>query len=391
VKILKPKFLYYIIELLELSPNKSILVLFCLFSISIYVFFRFSSIESVTAQATPVVEGTTANVTVSGYLEYINVWCAPVNFTAGEGRQPGREVPKVNACNQGWITINMTENTNVDWNVSMNASDLISVSGNGAPIPPSQMEVWSDCAGGTPLLPTTLDYGLIQICTDIARDASVDVFFNLTIPIAQYNDTYDGDIWIHVNSSLAQPGEGSNRTWYGPDNTTVTIIQYIEFWWNTGTTPIDFATLTPGTSAIATDPSIGPNGGFPSNMTNGDNTNIFIDIYILGTDLECLNDYDACWNSPLLTPPGIYNISIGPNGNLTYSNATSAATWPDIIKFVNYSYQAPPYEGDFENWHHVPNYTDVSSFWNISIPSNAEQGSYGGDITAKAVDEGTAP
>lgn len=363
-----------------LTPNQKILVFFCLAILTtISIFFISSGFKSVTAQATPVWEGTTANVSVSGYLDQINIWHNPVNFTAGTGRQPGRNVSKVNADGVGYITINMSTLTNIDWNVSMNASDLISLSGNGAPISPSQMVVWSDCAGGTPLLETSLDYSLIQICTDIARDASVDVYFNLTIPIGQYNDTYDGDLFIYADSNLASPGEGSNRTWYGPDNTTVIIIPYIEFWWNTATTPIDFATLSPGTLANAT----GPNAGFPGNMTNGDNTNIYIDIYIMGTDLACLNPADACW--------GVYNISIGLDGNLTYSNATSAATWPDTIKFVDYSYQAPPFEGDFYNWRHIPNYTDVSSFWNISIPTDTEQGDYGGDITAKAVDEGTAP
>jgi len=340
--------------------------------------------------------GTTANVTVSGNLDNIEILCNPVNFTAGVGRPPGTEVHKYNACgpDHKYITISMGENTNIAWDLYINASDLISDSGNGAVITPSQMTVWSSCAGGTPLSKTPLDYGLIEICTGIDRDASVDVYFNLTIPVGQYNDTYDGNLWIYVDSPLASPGEGSNRTWYGPENTTVTVIPYIEFWWDTDTVPIDFTVLTPGIgfggipSANATNPDIGPNGGFPANMTNGDNTNIYIDIYIMGTDLECLNPADACWS----TPSGIFNISIGSNGNLTYSNATSIITWPDKgIKFVDYSYQAPPYAGDFANWQGVPNYTDVPSFWNISIPVFTEQGSYGGEITAKAVDQGTAP
>jgi len=345
----------------------------------------------VTAQAAPAIEGTTANVTISGYLEYINVMCNPVNFTAGNGRQPGREVEKINACDQGYITISMSESTNIAWDVYINASDLISASGYGTNIPPSQMEVWTvGCS--LELQPANLDYGLTKICTNIARDSSIDVYFNLTIPIGQYNDTYDGDFWIYVNSTYASPGEGSNRTWYGPDNTTVTIIPYVEFWWNPATIPIDFTALTPGTgfggtpSANATKPAVGPNGGFPANMTNGDNTNIYIDIYIMGTDLTCNGPpADACWGPP------IFNISVGQNGNLTYSNASSDVTWPDAIKFVDYSYQAPPYQGDFVNWNHVPNYTDVSSFWNISIHPDTLQGSYGGDITAKAVDQGEAP
>lgn len=353
---------------------------FCLGTFILLSLSILSNFKSVFAQYQPSIGGTTANVSVLGYLENILVWHNPVNFSTPAGRSPGAEWPKVNADGVGYIIINMSDNTNIIWDLYMNASDLLAVSGGGQMINPSQMEVWGYC-GGSPLSPIALGNDLTQLCNDLSRYASANISFNLTIPVAQYNDTYNGDLWIYVNSSAALPGEGSNRTWYGPGNTTVIVHQYIEFLWNTNTTPIDFATLSPGILANATIPN-GLIGGFPANLTNG-GSNIYIDIYIMGTDLECLNPADACW--------GTYNISIGLDGNLTYSNATSNTTWPDTIKFTDYSYQTPPYEGDFANWNRVPNYTDVSSFWNISIPTTAQQGSYGGDITAKAVDKGTAP
>jgi len=369
-----------------LTLNQKKVVFFCLsIFIVIYLFIELSGLKSVFAQYAPVIQGTTANVSVSGFLEYINVTYYPVNFTGGGvGRNPGIIVQKYP---QTYLIIDMTDNTNIAWDAYMSASDLIPVNGVGTPISPIRMTVWSDCDGGVQLPATTLNYNLIKLCEDIGFNRNFNLYFNLSIPVGQYNNTYYGNLTIYVNSSDASPGEGSNRTWYGPDNTTVKIIQHIEFWWNAATTPIDFATLTPGigfTSPSAN--ATGPSAGFPANMTVGDNTNIYTDIYIKGTDLFGLSGMAL----------GTFNITIGipPSpGNLTYSNATSSATWPSTIKFVNYTYQAPgpTYQGDFTNWHHVPNYTDVPSFWNISIPTLAKQGSYGGDVTAKAVDESTAP
>ena len=380
-----------------MNSNQKILVSFCLGTFIVFSLFILSNLVSVFAQYTPEVTGTTANVSVSGYLENILVWHHPVNFSTTTGRQPGAEWPKVNADGVGYITINMSDNTNIIWNVYMNASDLISVSGDGTPMVPSEspMEIWTDFSGCTlENNPANLTYGLIEICTDLDRSDSIKVYFNLTIPVAQYNDTYYGDLWIYVNSTYDPPGEENDRAWYGDDSTTITIHKYIEFWWNLSTVNIDFATLTPGTGfgGIPSANATGPDAGFPAKMTNGDGTNIFIDIYMLGTDLKCLNDADACWTTPLVD---IYNISIGWDGNLTYSNATntSTLTWTDnIFKYVDYDFQAPPNLGDFANWHLVPNYTNqIPVYWNISIPTDTEQGTYGGEITATAVDVGEAP
>lgn len=333
--------------------------------------------------------GTTANVTVSGCLEYLNVSYSPVNFSGDAGVIPGSVVSKVNANGVGYIIIDMTVNTNIAWDAYMNASDLIPVNGVGARISPKNITVWSQ---GCPIeLPaTSLDYNLKKLCTEIPYNSNFNLYFNLTLPVGWYNNTYYGNLTIFVNSSHTAGGTCPyNATWNGPNNTTVKIKTNIEFWWNANTVPINFQTLSPGTGfcgPLGCTPSANAtiNKGFPANMTVGDNTNIYTDIYMMGTDLTCNGPGgDQCWGPP------IWNISIGPTGNLTYSNATTNTTWPSKIKFVNYSYQAPPYLGDFLNWHHVKNYTDVPSFWNISIPSNTKQGSYGGGITAKAVDEGT--
>jgi hypothetical protein len=380
---------------LILTLNQKNLIFFCLGIFIVFcVFIKFSDFESVFAQYSPVIHGTTANVSVSGYLGFINVTYLPVNFTAGVGRNPGTIVAKANI--QPYLTIDMTDQTNIAWDAYMNATNLIPVNGVGTPIVPSRITVWSTCDGGVALPGTSLGNNLIKLCEDITYNRNFDLYFNLSIPVGQYNNTYYGNLTIYVNSSDASPGDGSNRTWFGPNNTTVKVIQHIEFWWNAATTPINFATLSPGIGFCSGMPLVcypsanatGPSAGFPANMTVGDNTNIYTDIYIKGNDLIGL--------SGMALGPPRFDILVGippARGNLTYSNATSSANWPATIKFVNYSFQAPgpSYQGDFANWHHVKNYTDVPSFWNISVPNEAKQGSYGGDITAKAVDEGEKP
>ncbi len=338
-----------------------------------FVFSKFTSVVNSQQEGK-----TTANVTVSGYLGNINITYNPVNFTAGTGRNPGIVVSKVNN-GTSYIIIDMNDSTNIAWDAYMNASNLIPENGVGSFIRPNNMTVWTNCDGGTPLLATNLDYNLIKLCEDIAYNRYFNVSFNLTIPVGQYNNTYYGNLTIYVNSSDSSPGDGSNRTWFGPNNTTVKIIQNIEFWWNANTVNIEFPTMNPNTKSNATN----SNHGFPANMTIGDNTNIFVDLYLKGTDLIGLSGQAFDQK---------YNITIGPYGNLTYSNATnSTVNWPSTIKFLNYSYQAPPNVGDFANWHGVKNYTDVPSFWNISIPISAKQGTYGGEVNAKAVDQGANP
>jgi hypothetical protein len=369
----------------RVKKNQKIFILFLIIMFCISIFFKFTSIvNSQTAQSAP----TTANVTVSGCLDQINITYYPVNFTLGTGRLPGITVSKTNI--QPYLMVDMTINTNINWDAFINASNLLPVNGVGSPIYPNNITVWTnDCGGGTPssLPATTLDYNLKRLCSEIPSNSGFNLYFNLSIPIAQYNNTYFGNITIYVNSTHSTGSTCPyNVTWFGPNNSTVSIITSLEFYWDSSTVPIMFQTLSPGVgftspSANATYPS-GTQGGFPANMTIGRNTNIYTDIYIKGTDLigysgEAFNQH--------------YNITIGPNGNLTYSNATSNTTWPSYIKHVNYSFYAPPYVGDFWNWRVVRNNTNVTSFWNISVPSLAKQGNYGGGITATAVDQGSIP
>ena len=370
---------------LRVKKNQKIFILFLMTMFCISIFSKFTSIvNSQTSQDRP----TTANVTVAGCLENINVTYYPVNFTLGSGRIPGWTVSKVNI--QPYLIIDMTINTNINYDTWINASNLLPVNGIGSPIYPNNITVWTnDCGGGTPasLSITTLDYNIKKLCSETPYNGGFNLYFNLSIPIAQYNNTYFGNIMIFVNSTHSAGGTCPyNVTWFGPNNSTISIITNLEFNWDNSTVPIMFQTLSPGVgftspSANATLPD-GTKGGFPSNMTIGRNTNIYTDIYIQGTDLIGYSGQAAIDK---------YNISIGPNGNLTFSNATSNTNWPSFIKHVNYSYYAPPYVGDFWNWRGVKNNTNVTSFWNISIPATAKQGSYGGGITAKAVDQGTIP
>jgi hypothetical protein len=332
---------------------------------------------------------TTANVTISGYLDYINVTNNPVNFTLG-ARNPGNTYPKSNGPN--YITIKMGANNNIIWDAYMNASDLIPVGGIGGNMQPNLLTVSSDCDGGTALPNTTLNYGLIKICSNIGYERFINVTFYLTVPVGRYNNTYNGNLWVYVNSS-ASTITGDNRTWPGPGNTTITIGTNIEFSFDGNTVPITFPTMSPGTSSNASTPGLCGGlptcGGFPTNMTLGANTNVLTDIYFKGTDLIGLS-------GQALGPP-IYNISIGPYGNLTYSNATNVKYWSNGTRYLNYSFQVPVpgvYQGDFPNWYKIQNNTNVTSFWNISIPggiNGAKQGSYGGNVIAQAFLSGKNP
>jgi hypothetical protein len=325
---------------------------------------------------------TTANVTVRGCLGIINLTYYPVNFTVGEGLIPGG-FPVAKNNTQTYIIINMSDTNNIAWDAYMNASNLIPLSGVGAPIYPQNITVSSPCSG-SPLPNTTLDYTLKRLCAETPYNKNISVYFYLTIPVGQSNDTYSGNLTVYVNSTHALPGDCNNRTWDAPKNTTVLVKTNIDFGWDKDTVNIDFLILSPGTGFGTPSANATLNKGFPANMTMGKNTNIRTDIYIKGTDLIGYTGQAAL---------EAYNISIGPTGNLTYSNATSNSTWPDRIKFINYSFQAPGpiYGGDFGNWGDVRNSTNTTSFWNVSIPKDARQGNYGGGITAQAIEKGAKP
>jgi hypothetical protein len=352
---------------------------------SFFILSNFTKVNSLSSGDVP----TTANVSVRGCLGIINLTYYPVNFTTGGGFSPGG-FPVAKNNTKTYIIINMSINNNIAWDVFMNASNLIPLSGVGAPISPQNIMVSSPCNGtvdaalNPAMQNTTLDYTLKRLCSETQYNKNISVYFYLTIPVGQSNDTYFGNLTVYVNSTHSSTPECNNRTWDAPNNTTVLVHTNIDFLWDTSTTNIDFLTLSPGTGFGTPSANATFNKGFPANMTIGKNTNIRTDLYIKGTDLIGLTGQALA---------ELYNISIGPTGNLTYSNATSNSTWPDRIKFINYSYQTPGpiYQGDFWNWGNVRNSTNTTSFWNISIPNDARQGNYGGGITATAIEKGAMP
>lgn len=323
--------------------------------------------------ATPSAPGTTANVTVYGTLGDIEVYFNPVNFTSSDvGEAPGSTYKKVNAGGVGYIRVNMSANNNMEWDIYINASDLSDGAGNTIPV--ENISVNSTCnVKSTPVTLIPLSTNLKHICyetdtpeSDIQPHAYADIEFYLYVPAGQYNNTYFGNIWIYVNHTGTDP-TGDNRTWYGPNNITIKVKQFIEITWSL--VPIQFPSLAPNTKSNATD-----NEGFPANVTNTAVTNVFIDLYLNGTNLDCLSG----------------GCSIGTDyigvGNVSYSNATSLATWPDNIKDLALLF--PSQGNTFDNWQHVKNNTDIFNYWNISIPQAQPGGDYGGYVNAKAVEEG---
>ena len=134
--------------------------------------------------------------------------------------------------------------------------------------------------------------------------------------------------------------------------------------------------MNPGDKSNATD-----NYGFPANITNGAATNIPVDVYINGTDLNCTDCAGPLFPKILA-------------GNLTFSNATSKGDWPSAIQSLSYTFHGCDV---FPNWCNLPNQTasgpgyDVLNWWNISIPSGQPGGTYKGTIVAEEVDHGTLP
>jgi len=318
---------------------------------------------------------TTANVTVGGLLGNIEVYNIPINFTVDVGLQPLTNYnPKQREPEGiGFITVKLNSSNNANYNVYMNATAL-QLLGDGISIPVTNLYVNSTCNGtqSSPSL-VQLSNSLQAICEgsyEIYRYNSTNIYFYLNIPAGQNNGTYFGDVWIYINSSQAP---GQNHTWYGYNNTTTTVKVYIEFSWNSTNTPINFGTLSPGSRSNATKtPS--PKG-FPASVISGTGTNVYIDVYVNGTDL---------------TTSGTPTYTLG-CGNITYSNATSELQWPSNLKTFNKTFPASSTGGDFTNWGHVGNASNVYSFWNITIPGIQPPGDYGGIVNAKATEEGESP
>ena len=146
---------------------------------------------------------------------------------------------------------------NVVWHLYMNATDM--TDGLGHFIPVNNIIVNSTCGGGTGFSDLrSLSSNLQIICQDTPYNDNANVSFFLDVPPGQYNNTYFGDIWFYVNGTSVQV-DPKNRTWVGPNNTTVLIERFIDIAW--GGVPIDFATVAAGRSANATDNE----HGWPSN------------------------------------------------------------------------------------------------------------------------------
>ena len=354
-------------------------ILFFLLFISLIVFIY--SVPIIAQQ--PGAAQTTANVTVSGFVDNLIVTYFPVNFTRQTGGGPEivgispgtNDNPKRNVY--PFLNVTTGMNTNVIYNISLNATSMSD--GAGHTIPVNNIWVNYTCCYLTCTqysTPIYLSNNFQYLCRDLNPDGYAQIYFYLNIPNGQYNNTYNGNIWIYANSSLAGQGV-NNRTWYGPGNTTVYIRKRIDISWTLA--PIDFAVVSPGQQANAT-----LNKGWPTNITVGSPTNVYVDLYVNGSDLQ-----------------GLTGAAIGQtivSKNITYANSThnnynSNGPQPPGSEYwhtLNNTRPVTSSRGDFVNWGMIPNRTDVYSYWNINVPS-VEGGQYGGDVVASAVDAGTNP
>ena len=337
--------------------------------------------EEVTKKAKPI----TANVTVQGSVGKINITCFPVNFTSSDTSclAPGtanrsKLSPSDGECGTGkYLRISLIDN-NVPWELYLNASDIVSLSGNFR-ITPDNIHVNSTCGGGTPVSSwIALDYGLKHICSGVPWNGVVDVEFYVDVPAGYENNTYLGNLSLFINSTSAD----NNRSMILIDNTTLTICKFIEIAWNPNTKPIMFPPIPAGVSDKAI-----TNQGFPSNITNTPKTNIFIDYYINGSDFV---------NTTVPVPVECQGFLVGSqckfeSGNITYSNATSNTTWPDGLRPLSNNFATPPPYGDFPNWAMVRNNSETPSWWNISIPAGLPRATYESNIVVEGVDHGTLP
>jgi hypothetical protein len=360
--------------------NKRIFILILLF-IS-FVFFSSHRSKLTLAQLAGTAQ-TTANVTVQGYLDDIIVTYFPVNFTVGSGLSPGTDNnPKQNVY--PFINVTTGASTNVNYNISINATAMSD--GMGHSIPVNEIKVnYTCCNGGCTDNPALIELSnsLQPLCQNLQSKGYARIYFYLDVPAGQYNNTYYGHIWIYAYSAAAAPGM-NNRTWYGPNNTTATIKKAIAISWTL--TPIDFAAIIPGETKNAT-----LNTGWPTNITIGAITNVYVDLYINGSDLRGLSGAAA-------GPPPV----IIESGNITYANSTHNSYNPtgpqppgsEYWHTLNNERPIVSTRGDFANWGMIPNRTDVYSYWNITmpiLPGGTPGGQYGGEVVATAVDAGTNP
>jgi hypothetical protein len=393
--------------------------------ISLTVALSYFFYSGVNAQI-PISRPTTANVTIMGHVGYLIVNYTPVNFTPipsglDNGLQPStRDNPKIaqtylRPSDKPFVRVSTNESSNVNWCLYINGTDL---NGTLTPIyqyiPVNNISFNTSCNGSysTPWPTKRLSYDLQQVCcgvNSIGSRSFTDIYFYIDIPAGWLNTTYDGAIWLFANGTN-NPSE-DNSTWYGTrgsvpgqGNTSATIRQYIEF--SLGWVPINFGTMAPQTSSNAT--STPTPQGFPSNVTIGRATNIYVDVYVNGTNLNGTSGSAAtAWNNA----PAQINAS-----QITYANTTLGGLDTVVGNSIFYKTLnwVRPAATDClntsnslnSNWCGVRQYknqglpmntTDINSFWNITIPGTTlggiptPAGTFGGDIAFKVVRSGRNP
>jgi hypothetical protein len=298
---------------------------------------------------------TTANVTIQGTVGSITVYYYPVNFSTVN---PGNACnPKVQAGGVGYIIVEVNSSTNVNYNLYFKGTNIVAGSWT---IPVGNVHFGNTsglCPNGDTDLSTSYVTNATAFTNKPYTSRNTTIYFWIDTSVGWYNDTYNGNLTILVNGTDAI----NNETWFGQNNITLTIDKYIDISWDL--VPINFTSLIPGQKSNAT-----ANQGNPANLSVNANTNIFVDGYVNGSNLNCVGG-------------GCGTDFIGMT-NLTFTNVS---TYAGPFNTLSSSWQ------NFNNWNNSGNTSDLLNYWNISIPSAQLPGNYGGNITGKAVDKGTAP
>jgi len=412
--------------LMQINYKSLIIYSFAIFII-LSLISKYNSMKFVGAQTA--VQPTTANVSIAGNYGPITVDCLPVSF-GNAVFSNSYTYYKTDGCgpNNKTITISLDKaTTNEYWALWMNATDLKDNNGNSISITPdatypSILQVNTTCGPGPNSQPRilsgykTLGYNLVSICTDInQRFTPTDtplVEFYITVRAGTANSTssaglydtpstsYTGDFCIFVNGSGSNNQTWCGRTSVGINGTNVTVQVTRDASWTLQ--PISFGF---GTSLIPRDMYYNASDwlGFPTNITNGIKTNVLVDLYINGTDLNRTEGPITGFTSVIYS------------GNVTYSNATDPTrtrislkdptVWPPAaLRKLEHTLPNNPTDGgrtwgggDFSKWHNIINDSQVYSYWNISIPTAAmidpplASGTYVANITGKIIPAGEPP
>jgi len=349
--------------------------------------------------------GTTANVSILGNLGSILVDYLPVNFTAGSGLIPAVLDYEKQTWGLGYIRVYTNTTTNVPWCLYINGTDVWVDGDSGsteAPIPVNNITVNTTCNGSTTATDVRLATGAPQeLCCGgdaIGSKSFTDVYFYLDVPAGWGNRSYNGVFWLYADAPTADPAH-NNETWYsGLINGTAAVVRrYYEI--SISNVSVMFGALAPRLQPYNATPTDAPTNytGWPATFTNGAASNVFIDMYINGTDLNgTTGDAATGWNGApskiLLNDGG----SPPDHGNLTYSNATDeflrAAEDYHIVEYnLRATTQCLGSPLLTANWCRIENNTDKSNWWNISIEPGVLGGDYGGLVNYKAVDTGYVP